>query len=46
MDPRWRQARVDFGDGAKQDPTTVTVLSQDTIETTMKSGRKEVQKRC
>ena len=37
---------VDFGDGGKQDPTTVTVLSQDRIEITMKSGRKETQKRC
>ena len=49
-DAKWtlvgNQLAVDFGDGAKPDPTTVTVLTPDTIETTMKSGRKEVQKRC
>ena len=49
-DAKWtlagNQLAVDFGDNAKPDPTTVTVLTPDTIETTMKSGRKEVQKRC
>jgi len=49
-DAKWtlvgNQLGVDFGDNAKPDPTTVTVLTPDTIETTTKSGRKEVQKRC
>ena len=49
-DAKWtldgNQLAVNFGDNAKPDPTTVTVLTPDTIETTMKSGRKEVQKRC
>mgnify|MGYP003296075807 CR=1 FL=1 len=37
---------VDFGDGAKQNPSSIKVLSPDRIEITKGSGGKETQKRC
>ena len=49
-DAKWSlagdQLAVDFGDGSKQDPSTIKVLSADRIEITKKSGGKETQKRC
>ncbi len=37
---------VDFGDGAKQDPSSIKVLSHDRIEVTKAGGKTETQKRC
>jgi hypothetical protein len=49
-DAKWTlagdQLGVDFGDGSKQDPSTIRVLGPDRIEITKKSGGKETQKRC
>jgi hypothetical protein len=37
---------MDYGDGSKQPASSIKVLSQDRIEITTGSGRKETQKRC
>ena len=37
---------MDYGDGSKQPASTLKVLSQDKIEITTGSGRKEISKRC
>jgi hypothetical protein len=36
----------DYGDGSKQPPSTIKVLSADRIEITRGSGGKETEKRC
>lgn len=36
----------DYGDGSKQEPSTIKVLSADRIEITRASGGKETEKRC
>jgi hypothetical protein len=36
----------DYGEGSKQEPSTVKVLSPDRIEISTSSGRKETEKRC
>jgi methionine-rich copper-binding protein CopC len=49
-DAKWTlagdQLGVDFGDGSKQEPSTIKVLGPDRIEISKKSGGKETQKRC
>jgi hypothetical protein len=49
-DGKWSLAgdklSFDYGDGSKQPPSSIKILTQDRIEITRGSGGKETEKRC